>query len=96
MIEFRASGVTMLKKTALRDAVYGWIKSLPHGRPFEHGETYHFLEQHFSKECSQRGDAATEPRYKNDARWAVQDALGKTVGRTKIIEQAGRGRFRRL
>ena len=86
----------MLKKTELRDAAYDWIKSLPSGRFFEHGEVYRFLEENFSKECSQRGDAVAEPRYKNDARWAVQDGLGKTIGRTKIIEQAGRARFRRL
>ncbi len=86
----------MLKKTELREAAYGWIESLAHGSPFEHTDTYHFLETNFAYECSQRGDATREPRYKNDARWAAQDALGKTHGKTKLIEQAGRGRFRRL
>jgi hypothetical protein len=86
----------MLKKTELRDAAYGWIRGLPHGAAFGHRDTYRFLEEHFVKECIQRGDAAKEPRYKNDARWAVQDALGKTSGKHKLVEQAGHGQFRRL
>lgn len=86
----------MIRKTELREAAYDWVKGLPHGRVFGHSDTYRFLEEHFAMECSQRGDAATEPRYRNDARWAVQDALGKTSGKTKVIEQTGRGQFRRL
>jgi hypothetical protein len=86
----------MLKKTELREASYIWIERLPHGNEFEHTDTYHFLETNFDAECSQRGDAKSEPRYKNDARWAVQDALGKTSGKTRIIEKVGHGRFRRL
>jgi len=83
----------LVKKTELRDAAYGWIEDLPHGSHFDHTDTYHFLEMNFSDECSQRGDATAEPRYKNDARWAVQDALGKTPGKSKIIEQVGHARF---
>ena len=90
------SGVRVLKKTELRDAAYGWIEGLPHGSYFDHTDTYQFLEMNFPDECSQRGDAVAEPRYKNDARWAVQDALGKTPGKNKIIEQVGHARFRRL
>jgi hypothetical protein len=86
----------MLKNTELRDGAYGWIKSLQRGSEFEHADTYRFLETNFAAECNQRGDAKSEPRYKNDARWAVQDALGKTTGKMKIIEQVGYGRFRRL
>jgi hypothetical protein len=86
----------MLKKTELREAVFGWIEGLAHGSYFEHADTYRFLETNFAKDCSKRGDAAAEPRYRNDARWAVQDALGKTPGKARIIEQAGRARFRRL
>jgi hypothetical protein len=86
----------MLKNTELRDASYGWFESLPRGSEFEHVDTYHFLEINFAAECNQRGDAKSEPRYKNDARWAVQDALGKTTGKTRIIEKVGHGRFRRL
>ena len=86
----------MLKKTELRDAVYGWIKSLPDGTIFRHSDTYRFLETHFDRECSQRGDAKREPRYKNDARWAVQDALGKTPGKDQITEKVGFATFRRL
>jgi hypothetical protein len=81
----------MLKNTELQEAAYGWIKALPHGRFFETSEIYRFLEEHFAMECSQRGDAATEPRYKNDARWAVQ--LAK---RNKLLKITNiRGRFQR-
>lgn len=86
----------MLKKTELREAAYGWINNLAHGAHFEHEDIYRFLETDFPDECSQRGDAKMEPRYKNDARWAVQDALGKTAGKARIIEQVGHARFRRL
>jgi hypothetical protein len=86
----------LLKKTELREAAYGWMENLPHGTHFNHNDTYHFLEANFADECRQRGDAIAEPRYKNDARWAVQDALGKTPGKSKMIEQVGHGCFRRL
>ena len=79
----------MLKKTELRDAAYKWVEALQHGAFFEHGNVYHFLKESFAEECSQRGDAAKEPRYKNDARWAVQDAK-----RDKLITPTNtRGRF---
>jgi hypothetical protein len=83
----------MLKKTELRDAAYSWIKALPHGRIFEHGDTYGFLEGNFADECRERGNAAREPRYRNDARWAAQDA--KWDG---LIRETGvrRGRFKGL
>jgi hypothetical protein len=82
----------MLKNTELREAAYGWIKGLPSGRSFNHGETYLFLETNFANECDQRGDAAKEPRYKNDARWAVQDAK-----RDKLIKLSStRGQFERV
>ncbi len=82
----------MLKNTELREAAYGWMKSLSSGSYFNHADTYGFLETNFAKECSERGDADREPRYKNDARWAVHDAL-----RDKIIKKSGiLGRFQRL
>jgi hypothetical protein len=86
----------MLKKTELREAVYEWIRKLGSGTVFGHNQAYRFLEEEYANECGERGDAASEPRYKNDARWAVQDALGKSVGKTKIVEPTSRGRFRRL
>lgn len=61
----------MLKKTELREAAFGWIKDLPAGRLFENQDLYRFLEKDFASDCSSRGDAAREPRYRNDARWAV-------------------------
>jgi hypothetical protein len=86
----------MLKNTELRDAAYNWMERRPSGAEFTHADTYHFLETNFPTECSQRGDATREPRYKNDARWAIQDALGETAGKAKIVEKLDRSRFRRL
>jgi hypothetical protein len=80
----------MLKKTELRDAAYGYIKTLPVGRIIGHADLYRFLEENFSKECSQRGDAAKEPRYKNDARWAVMDAK-----RDRLLNTLSLGKFQR-
>ncbi len=83
----------MLKKTELREAALNWIRALPSGRIFRNEELYRLLEQHFTEECATRGDAAREPRYKNDARWAVQDAKRKE----KIVKETGRtGEFKRL
>jgi hypothetical protein len=82
----------MLKSTELREAAYGWMKAQPSGSHFGHADAYKFLELSFPDECSQRGDAAHEPRYKNDARWAAQDAL-----RDQIIKKTAiRGRFQRV
>jgi hypothetical protein len=78
----------VLKRTELREIAYNWIEKRPHGADFSHGDTYGFLEAKFPEECSQRGDATAEPRYKNDVRWAVQDALGNQC-ETAIIEQIG-------
>lgn len=86
-------GAEMLKKTELREAALNWIRSLPHGREFDNQDLYTLLENNYPDECSHRGDAANEPRYKNDARWAVQDAKNNE----RIIGETGiRGRFRRL
>jgi len=52
---------TVLKKTELREAVYGWIEGLSHGSHFDHADTYRFLETNFPEECSLRGDAEREP-----------------------------------
>lgn len=83
----------MLKKTELRDAALRWIRGLPAGRVFTNQDVDKFLEKDFASECAARGDAVNEPRYRNDARWAVQDA-GK---RERIIRPTSRvGEYRRL
>jgi hypothetical protein len=75
-----------------RKAAYHWIEAQPQGRAFENSDLYRMLEKRLPDQCSRRGDAENEPRYKNDARWAVQDAL-----RASIIGPTGyRGRFQRL
>jgi hypothetical protein len=82
----------MLKKTELREAALDWIRQLPKGRTFTNQDLYRFLENNFGAECRTRGDAAKEPRYKNDARWAVQDA----TKREKLAMPTGtRGQYKR-
>jgi len=87
----RKQKTPMLKQTELREACCHWMESLSCGREFEHADTYHFLETNFAAECDQRGDAKSEPRYKNDARWAVQDALGKTAGKKRLLRESATG-----
>lgn len=82
----------MVKQTELREAAYEWIKELNQNVIFSHDKIYRFLEENFALECSQRGDAANEPRYKNDARWAVQDAKRDNL----VTPTATRGQFRRV
>jgi hypothetical protein len=86
----------MLKSSELHEAAYEWIKSLPCGRLFRHTDTYRFLEENFPSECGSRGDSKIEPRYKNDARWATEDAIGKNPRKDKIAERVGHGEYRRL
>jgi hypothetical protein len=82
----------MLKKTELREVAYNTIRALQRGSILRHQELYRLLEKDFAKDCALRGDAAKEPRYRNDARWAVQDAK-----RDKLIEPTNeRGQFRRI
>jgi hypothetical protein len=73
----------MLKKTELIDATYGWIEALPKGTIFYCEQLYHFLEESFPSECRERGDAPGEPRYHNDARWAVRRAKAEKIVRSK-------------
>jgi hypothetical protein len=82
----------MLKKTELHDAALRWIRGLPRGRLFTNEDLYRVLERDFGDECSPRGDAATEPRYKNDARWAVQDAKIEKI----VRPGSHRGEYRRV
>jgi hypothetical protein len=77
----------------LRDAVYDWINRLPSGKHFMLSDTYDFLEERFPLVCDRQ---AHEPRHKDDARLAVQMALGQRGENGKIIETIGVGVFRRL
>jgi hypothetical protein len=62
---------------------YRWIAALPDGKIFYSQDVYRFLEENFLAEYRKRGDTSNEPRYRNDARWAVRDAKDK-----KIVESA--------
>lgn len=77
--------------SSVRDEAYGWIRSLPLGSCFDLEDLYDYLSETFASLCSERGDAPTEPRYRNDARWARQDA--SIAG---LLETISRGRFRRV
>jgi hypothetical protein len=44
---------------------------------FQPADLYIFLELNHALKIERRGDAETEPRYKNDARWAIQEALNE-------------------
>jgi len=82
----------MLKETELREEAHNWIKALPKGSIFYSKDVYRFLEENFPTECSKRGDTSNEPRYRNDARWAVRDAKDE-----KIVESTNqRARYRRI
>ena len=70
----------MLKKAELREAALSWIKNLSSGTKFTYDDVYKFLETSFPDECTQRGDAKNEPRYKHDARAAVWDAMPQKHG----------------
>jgi putative addiction module CopG family antidote len=76
----------------LRAAAFEWIRDLQKGRIFSNEEMYHFLETHYSSECQVRGSAAREPRFRNDARWAIQDAK-----RAKLAQDTGKsGQHQRI
>jgi hypothetical protein len=84
----------MLKKTELREAALSWIKQQPSGTKFTYSDLYNFLEDTFPTECSQRGNALNEPRYKHDARCAVWDAMPIKYG---LIRHTGiRGQRQRI
>ncbi len=59
---------------------------------FRNDEVYGYLAMNFPQECGTRGDAAHEPRFHNDARWAIQDAK-----RDKLVKDTGiTGQHQRL
>ncbi len=64
----------MPKKSSLQDQALIWIQHLPSGRKFSPHDLYRFLLGSFPSECRNRGSAATEPRYQNDARWGIKNA----------------------
>ena len=72
----------MLKNTELRAAAFSWIEQLPKGKIFTSDDLYRFLERNFPDECKLRGDTSNEPRYRNDARWAVRDAKDRKIVRS--------------
>ena len=74
------------KKTQLREAVRELIESFPRGKKFACGDLYRYLEQNYPRECSERGDAANEPRYRHDARAAVWDLMPSGLG---LIKRTG-------
>lgn len=63
-----------MSKSSPRDLAREWIEAMPAGRKFSNDEMYAYLTSHFPEECKARGDAEKEPRYRNDARWAIQIA----------------------
>jgi hypothetical protein len=87
------SGVRpMLKETELREATYQWIEALPKGTLFYSEQLYRFLEENFPNECNKRGDTSNEPRYRNDARWAVRDAKDRKIAKSTNK----RGKYQRI
>jgi hypothetical protein len=75
----RSGVIAMLKETELREATYQWIEALPKGTIFSSEQMYRFPEENFPIECGKRGDTSNEPRYRNDARWAVRDAKDRRI-----------------
>lgn len=76
----------------LRAAALQWIRDLQKGRIFSNEEMYAFLERNYAAECKVRGRAEREPRFRNDARWAVQDAK-----RAKLAQDTGKlGQHQRI
>jgi hypothetical protein len=50
-----------------------WIAKLPVGKIFSPPDIYQFLESNYPEKVSARGSARNEPRYWNDARWAIKE-----------------------
>jgi putative addiction module CopG family antidote len=76
----------------LRAAALEWIRGLQKGRVFSNEEMYAYLQKSYGTECNIRGRAEREPRFRNDARWAVQDAK-----RAQLAQDTGRpGQHQRI
>lgn len=58
----------MVRQENLQKAAFDWISELPAGTEFGLDQLYRYLETSYPDETSLRGDAKTEPRFKNDAR----------------------------
>ena len=82
----------MIKRSELQDAALTMIQGLRKGQVFHVGELYRFLEKEFPAECQARGDSQWEPRYKNDARWAVKKAAIAGI----IVPAAQHGEWQRV
>jgi hypothetical protein len=81
----------MKSSFTLRKPSYRWIVALPKDKEFETNDIYKFLETDYAAQVKLRGDAGFEPRYKNDARWAIYDA--KSHG---IVQHMHRDVYRRV
>ena len=81
----------MLKKTELVGISAHWIRNLPIGKKFKPADLYIFLELNHAVKIERRGDAETEPRYKNDARWAILEAFNGGV-----VMRRARGVYERV
>ena len=92
----------MVRQKEVRGPAYDWICDRPLEAIFDLSELYKFLERNYPTETSGRGDAASEPRFQDDVRWAVKDAelRGLIVGagwglyrRTDLSRQLGEALF---
>lgn len=63
----------MLSKTELVALSKEWIDKLPVGATFSPSDIYRFLEANHRDKVVARGGAEREPRYRNDARWAIKE-----------------------
>jgi hypothetical protein len=84
-VGFRGT-IRMLKKTDLREAILDWIRRMPSGTKFTVSDAYNFLLKNFPRDCSLRGDAPNEPRYKHDARAAI---CWDAEMRDRVVRQTG-------
>ena len=80
----------MLKRTHLQDESLDWIKRQGAGRLIKPPHIYMYLQEKYPDEISTRGDSSWEPRYRNDARWAL-----KTAERDQLVTRLRRGIYRR-
>jgi hypothetical protein len=77
--------VPSMQKSNPRKLAREWIEGLPSGRQFSNEEMYAYLMRHHADACNARGDAEHEPRYRNDARWAIQGAKRDNIVRDVAI-----------
>lgn len=87
----------MSRNSVIRDRAKEWLERLPVGKVFDNSDLYHYLSTNYPAECSAAGDAETEPRFHNTARWAIQWAKGGEGGREEgIVKDVARGQHQRV